>query len=53
MYSETSTRSLAKTISWRVIATLTTTTIVWLVTGRLTLAVAVGGIEAASKMVLY
>ena len=53
MYSESSTRSLAKTISWRVIATLTTTTIVWLVTGKLTLAVAVGGIEAVTKMVLY
>jgi len=53
VYSESSTRSLAKTISWRVIATLTTTTIVWLVTGKLTLAVAVGGIEAVTKMVLY
>ena len=53
MYSESSTRSLAKTISWRVIATLTTTIIVWLVTGKLTLAVAVGGIEAVTKMVLY
>lgn len=53
MYSETSTRSVAKTISWRIVATLTTATIVWLVTGRLTLAVAIGGIEAASKMVLY
>jgi adenylylsulfate kinase len=53
MYSETSTRSLAKTISWRILATLTTATIVWLVTGKLTLAVAVGGIEAVSKMVLY
>ena len=53
MYSETSTRSVLKTISWRVVATLTTATIVWLVTGRLTLALAIGGIEAVSKMVLY
>ena len=52
-YSETSTRSVLKTISWRVVATLTTATIVWLVTGRLTLALAIGGIEAVSKMVLY
>ncbi len=52
-YSETSSRSVLKTISWRVVATLTTATIVWLVTGRLTLALAIGGIEAASKMVLY
>ena len=53
VYSETSTRSLLKTISWRVVATLTTATIVWLVTGRLTLALAIGGIEAVTKMVLY
>ncbi|MEE8478236.1 MAG: adenylyl-sulfate kinase [Gemmatimonadales bacterium] len=53
VYSETSTRSVLKTISWRVVATLTTATIVWLVTGRLTLALAIGGIEAVSKMVLY
>ena len=53
MYSETFRRSLAKTISWRILATLTTGTIVWLLTGELTLAVAVGGIEAVTKMVLY
>lgn len=53
MYSESSRRSLAKTISWRILATLTTGTIVWLLTGELTLAVAVGGIEAVTKMVLY
>jgi adenylylsulfate kinase len=53
VYSETSRRSLAKTISWRILATLTTGTIVWLLTGELTLAVAVGGIEAVTKMVLY
>ncbi len=53
VYSETSTRSVLKTISWRVVATLTTAGIVWLVTGRLTLALAIGGIEAVTKMVLY
>ncbi len=53
MYSESSRRSLAKTISWRILATLTTGTIVWLLTGELTLAVAVGGIEAVTKMALY
>lgn len=53
MYSETRARSFAKMISWRVMATLTTSTIVWLVTGSVAWAVGVGGIEAASKMVLY
>lgn len=53
MYTESNIRSIVKTLSWRVIATGTTALIVWLFTGELTLAVAVGGVEALSKMVLY
>lgn len=53
MYAESNVRSVAKTLSWRVIATTTTATIVWLFTGELTLAVAVGGVEAVTKMLLY
>lgn len=53
MYAESNVRSVAKTLSWRVIATGTTATIVWLFTGELTLAVAVGGVEAVTKMLLY
>ena len=46
-------RSIAKTISWRVIATLTTTVLVLLFTGSLAIAAGVGSVEAASKMVFY
>ena len=40
--SENSLRSLAKTISWRVIGTMDTVLISWLITGTLTLALSIG-----------
>ena len=46
-------RSLAKTISWRIIGTLDTVLISWLITGTLTLAFSIGLIELITKMVLY
>ena len=50
---ETLSRSFLKTLSWRILATLTTAIIVYAFTGKLELAFAVGGIEAAAKMALY
>lgn len=46
-------RSLAKTISWRVVGTLDTILISWLITGALSLAFSIGLIELVTKMVLY
>jgi len=46
-------RSIAKAISWRVIATLTTFTIVYILTGKLALAMGVGVFDVTSKMLLY
>lgn len=46
-------RSLAKTISWRIIGTIDTVIISWIITGTLTLAFSIGLIELVSKMVLY
>jgi len=46
-------RSLAKTISWRIIGTLDTVLISWLITGTLVLAFSIGAIELITKMVLY
>ncbi|WP_142785275.1 DUF2061 domain-containing protein [Changchengzhania lutea] len=46
-------RSLAKTISWRVIGTLDTLLLSWLITGEATLAFTIASVEFASKMVLY
>jgi adenylylsulfate kinase len=53
MFFETSTRSLVKSISWRVLATLVTAFVVWMFTGRIALAVSVGSVEALAKMLLF
>jgi len=53
MIRETHARSVAKAVSWRVLATLTTTGLVYAVTRELTVSMAVGGMEAISKLGLY
>ncbi len=53
MHFESKRRSVVKTISWRVLATLDTTLIVFLLTGKILLAVSVSGIEVVTKIVLY
>ena len=45
--------SLMKTLSWRVIGTLDTMLISYLLTGELAIAMSIGGIEVVSKMALY
>lgn len=45
--------SAAKAVSWRIVGTLDTMAISWLVTGKLALALSIGGMEVISKMVLY
>jgi len=46
-------RSLAKAISWRMIATLTTMAIVFIFTERLVLSLGVGLVEVITKCLLY
>lgn len=46
-------RSLVKAISWRVVGTIDTVLISWLITGTLTLALSIGALELVSKMILY
>ena len=46
-------RSVAKAFSWRVIATLTTGVIAYLVTGRLDTAALIGGIEFVFKIGIF
>jgi uncharacterized membrane protein len=46
-------RSIIKAISWRAVGTLDTIVISLLLTGELTIAVAIGSIEVITKMVLY
>ena len=46
-------RSVAKSLSWRATATATTMLIVLAFTGQLDLAIAVGGFEVVSKLVIF
>ncbi len=44
---------ILKTFTWRIIATITTTMIAWLVSGDPMIGLKVGSIEFVLKMVLY
>ena len=46
-------RHLAKTITWRLIGTVDTVLIGWVVTGDPWIGVQVGGVEMVTKMILY
>lgn len=46
-------RSLLKTISWRILATMTTITIVYLFTEKIMLSLEIGLVEVVSKMIFY
>ncbi|MBP0903066.1 DUF2061 domain-containing protein [Mariniflexile gromovii] len=46
-------RSIVKSISWRIIGTLDTILISWVITGELALAFSIGSVELVTKMVLY
>ncbi len=50
---ETHTRTIAKAISWRALATLTTMTIVFLFTRRIMLSLGVGLAEIIAKIIFY
>ena len=53
MFEESPIRSIVKAVSWRVVATVTTTLLVWLFTGEVGLALTIGAFEAVAKMALY
>ena len=46
-------RHLLKTISWRIIGTLDTILLSWIITGNWKWGVAIGTTEVITKMVLY
>ena len=46
-------RSIAKSISWRVIATCTTMILVFVFTGKLALAASIGFFEVIIKLTIY
>ena len=45
--------SLLKTFTWRCLCTLDTMLISYLLTGKLDIALSIGGIEVVTKMLLY
>ena len=46
-------RHVAKTLTWRVLATTDTFLIAWLITGQVDWAAGIASIEVLTKMVLY
>ena len=46
-------RHVLKTITWRIIGTLDTMIIAWVITGSWEWGLAIGGIEVFTKMILY
>ena len=46
-------RHIVKTITWRIVGTLDTFLLSWLITGSVKIGVAIGGIEIVTKMILY
>ncbi len=46
-------RHIAKTISWRIIGTIDTIILSWIITGELKWGLAIGGVEVITKMFLY
>ncbi len=51
--SEKPLRSIVKSISWRLVGTLDTIFIAWLVTGQVKAAISIGSVELITKMILY
>ncbi|HEY5678599.1 MAG TPA: DUF2061 domain-containing protein [Pseudomonadales bacterium] len=51
--TESHLRSVAKAFSWRVVATLTTMTIAWMITGEVDTAIMIGGFEFVLKIFIY
>jgi len=44
---------LLKTLSWRVIATITTLTVSWIITGNIVLSMEIAGVEVVLKTLIY
>ncbi len=51
--SEKASRSIIKAISWRIVGTLDTIVISWVIIGEISLALSIGLVEVVTKMILY
>ena len=46
-------RTVIKTLTWRITASLTTFLIAWILTGDLLIGISIGSVEAIAKIFLY
>ena len=53
MSADTKKRTMVKTITWRITASLTTFLIAWIFTGDILVGASIGSIEAIAKIFLY
>ena len=53
MTADTQKRTIIKTMTWRITASLTTFLIAWILTGDLLIGASIGSIEAIAKIFLY
>ncbi|MBZ9728325.1 DUF2061 domain-containing protein [Salegentibacter sp. JZCK2] len=51
--SEKPLRSILKTVSWRIVGTIDTIVISWVLTEEIETALAIGSVELVTKMILY
>ena len=53
MTADSKKRTLVKTMTWRITASLTTFLIAWILTGDIVIGASIGSIEAIAKIFLY
>ena len=53
MAVDTKKRTVVKTLTWRITASLTTFIIAWILTGDILIGASIGSIEAIAKIFLY
>lgn len=46
-------RHILKTLTWRMIGTIDTIILGWIITGNLKTGMTIGGVEVVTKMILY
>ena len=46
-------RHILKTLTWRIVGTLDTFLLSWIITGNLSIGLSIGGVEVFTKMFLY
>lgn len=50
---DTNIKSLVKSISWRIVGTIDTIIISFIITGQISMALSIGSVEVVSKILLY